>query len=139
MFMLCGLSEMDAHHLRSVQDIGGAVGVLRYQAKLSQIALGQATGLSRMPVYRLEAGQDISLRSFLALLQALKRQLALRPGQAEPLRAADLKATFAHLQAEDDALQELQAFGPKFCNVYRYRFGCRLSKSQNQGRAPPTF
>ena len=92
-----------------------------------------------MPVYRLEAGQDISLRSFLALLQALKRQLALRPGQAEPLRAADLKATFAHLQAEDNALEELQASGSKFCNVYWYHFGCRLSKSQDQGRAPPTF
>ena len=97
------LSEIDMHHLLSLQDIGKAVRILRRQAKLSQTALGQAAGLSRMPVYRLEAGQDISLRSFLALLQALKLQLALRPGPAEPMRAADLKAAFAHLHIEDDA------------------------------------
>ena len=97
------LSEIDTHHLMSLQDVGRAVGALRRQAKLSQSSLGQAAGLSRMPVYRLEAGQDISLRSFLALVQALKLQLALRPGPATPLRAADLKNAFARLHFEDDA------------------------------------
>lgn len=90
------------HQLLSLQDVGRAMGMLRRRARLSQTALGQAAGLSRMPVYRLEAGQDISLRSFLALLQALKLQLALRPAPNEPLRAADLKAVFAHLHADDD-------------------------------------
>lgn len=97
------VSEIDTHHLVSLQEVGKAVSMLRRQAKLSQTALGQAAGLSRMPVYRLEAGQDISLRSFLALLLALKLQLDLRPGPTVPLRAADLKAAFAHLHVEDDA------------------------------------
>ena len=97
------LPEIDTHCLLGLQDVGKAVGLLRKQAKLSQTALGQAAGLSRMPVYRLEAGQDISLRSFLALLQALKLQLSLCPGPTGPLRATDLKAAFAHLHAEDDA------------------------------------
>ncbi|MEP6964365.1 MAG: helix-turn-helix domain-containing protein [Polaromonas sp.] len=95
--------ENALHQLGSLQDLGRAMGLLRRRAKLSQAALGQMAGLSRMPVYRLEAGQDISLRSFLALLQALKLQLALRPAPNEPLRAADLKAAFAHLHADDDA------------------------------------
>lgn len=94
--------EEALHQLVSLQDVGRAMRMLRRRAKLSQAALGQVAGLSRMPVYRLEAGQDISLRSFLALLQALKLQLALRPASTEPLRAADLKAAFAHLHAEDD-------------------------------------
>ncbi len=94
--------EAEHHCLVSLQEVGQAVRALRRQAKLSQTTLGQAAGLSRMPVYRLEAGQDISLRSFLALLQALKLQLALRPGPTGPLRAADLKAAFAHLHGEDD-------------------------------------
>lgn len=97
------LPEADLLHLSSLQEVGQAMKGLRRQAKLSQTTLGQTAGLSRMPVYRLEAGQDISLRSFLALLQALKLQLALRPASAEPLRAADLKAAFAHLHVEDDA------------------------------------
>ena len=89
--------------LTNLQSLGAAFGALRRRAKLSQAALGQAAGLSRMPVYRLESGQDISLRSFLALLQALQLQLALRPADTEPLRANYLKAAFAHLHADPDA------------------------------------
>ena len=87
----------------NLPEMGRSVAALRCQAKLSQTALGERAGLSRMPVYRLEAGRDISLRSFLAILQALKLQLAICPAVNEPLRAADLKAAFAHLNAEDDA------------------------------------
>jgi len=101
--MTNSLPEPDPYQLDNLQEIGSAMGILRRRAKLSQTALGQAAGLSRMPVYRLEAGQDISLRSFLAMLQALKLQLALRPASTEPMRPADLKAAFAHLHTEDDA------------------------------------
>ena len=101
-----GVLEIDpslVHHgLGNLQSLGETFGALRRRAKLSQTALGQAAGLSRMPVYRLEAGQDISLRSFLALLQALQLQLAIRPADTEPLRPGDLKAAFAHLHADDD-------------------------------------
>ena len=86
----------------NLPDIGRSVATLRNKVKLSQTALGELAGLSRMPVYRLEAGQDISLRSFLAILQALKLQLTIGPAANEPLRAADLKAAFAHLHAQDD-------------------------------------
>ena len=89
--------------LGTLQDLGWAVGALRRQAGLSQTAMGRAAGLSRMPVYRLEAGQDISLQSFLALLVALKQELALRPASPEALRPADLMAAFAHLHTDDDA------------------------------------
>ena len=51
------LSEIDTHCLLSLQDVGKAVGLLRKQAKLSQTALSQAAGLSRMLVYRLKAGR----------------------------------------------------------------------------------
>ncbi len=95
-------SVSEHHPLISLQDGGVAVAALRKQAGLSQTALGQAAGLSRMPVYRLEAGRDISLRSFLVLLQALKLQLALRPALGEVLRPADLKAAFAHLHQGGD-------------------------------------
>ena len=87
--------------LGNLQEVGVVIGGMRRQAKLSQTALGQAAGLSRMPVYRLEAGQDISLRSFLAMLQALKLQLALRPTPTEALLPSDLKAAFAHLHSDE--------------------------------------
>lgn len=89
--------------LISLQDLGRAISTLRRQTGLSQTAMGKAAGLSRMPVYRLEAGQDISLRSFLALLTALKHELTLRPASTGVMRPADLKAAFAHLHTDEDA------------------------------------
>jgi len=98
--IVCDDSPLGA--IVSLQDVGRAVGALRRQAGLSQTATGKAAGLSRMPVYRLEAGQDISLRSFLALLTALKYELTLRPATAGAMRPSDLKAAFAHLHADED-------------------------------------
>lgn len=88
--------------LSSVQDLGRAVASLRRQAKLSQTALGQMAGLSRMPVYRLEAGRDISLSSLMAILLALRQQVALQPVPGRALRPQDLRAAFAHLHADAD-------------------------------------
>ena len=96
-------SHLPTNLPNNLPDIAHSVAALRRQAKLSQTALGELAGLSRMPVYRLEAGRDISLRSFLAILQALKLQLSVHPATNKPLRAADLKAAFAHLHTEDDA------------------------------------
>ena len=96
-------SHLPTNLATNLSDIAHSVAALRKKAKLSQTALGELAGLSRMPVYRLEAGQDISLRSFLAILQALKLQLAIHPAANGPLRAADLKAAFEHLHADEDA------------------------------------
>jgi hypothetical protein len=59
-------------------------------------------GLSRMPVYRLEAGQDISLGSYLAMLQALGYSIQLQERSTKPLHINDLARAFAHLHEEAD-------------------------------------
>lgn len=102
--------------IRTPNTLGQQIATLRRQAKLSQTALGAKAGLSRMPVYRMEAGKDISLHSFLALVQALDLAVALRPGGKPPLRTSDLKAAFAHLHRDggmDDIghLADLADFG----------------------------
>jgi transcriptional regulator with XRE-family HTH domain len=86
----------------SLAGIGDAVRAARRARKLSQAALGERAGLSRMPVYRLEAGHDISLTSFLAMLPPLGLALRLDARTSGPLRAADLAQAFAHLQAQDE-------------------------------------
>ena len=73
----------------------------RKTLKLSQTALGQAAGLSRMPVYRIEAGQDISLRTLLSILSALHLDLKLQSMPPGPPSARALQSAFAHLNAED--------------------------------------
>lgn len=91
-----------ASSLASLADVGTAVRTARHKKKLSQTALGQLAGLSRMPVYRLEAGHDVSLASFLAMLPPLGLSLALDLRATGPLRATDLAQAFAHLQAHDE-------------------------------------
>lgn len=95
-------TDASANPSHSPNALAKQIASLRRQAKLSQTALGAKAGLSRMPVYRLEAGKDISLRSFLALVQALDLAVALRPGGTSPLRTSDLKAAFLHLHRDGD-------------------------------------
>lgn len=89
--------------ISSLAEVGAAVRAARRRKKLSQAALGEHAGLSRMPVYRVEAGKDVSLASLLAMLAPLGLALRLDPREAGPLRAADLAQAFAHLQEEPDA------------------------------------
>ena len=94
--------SINLDHNASLQDIGRAVAHLRRQAKLSQTALGQLAGLSRMPVYRVVTGRDISLSSLMAILVALRHNVVLQPRPGTALRPQNLKAAFAHLHADED-------------------------------------
>ncbi|MDM0027667.1 helix-turn-helix domain-containing protein [Variovorax saccharolyticus] len=88
--------------ISSLSELGATIRSARRRKKLSQAALGERAGLSRMPVYRLEAGKDISLASLLAMLAPLGLTLSLDPRESGPLRAADLARAFAHLQEPDE-------------------------------------
>ena len=88
--------------ISSLSEVGAAIRSARRRKKLSQAALGEHAGLSRMPVYRLEAGKDVSLASLLAMLAPLGLALSLDPREPGPLRAADLAKAFAHLQEPDE-------------------------------------
>lgn len=88
--------------ISSLSEVGAAIRGARRRKKLSQAALGEHAGLSRMPVYRLEAGKDVSLASLLAMLPPLGLSLTLDPREPGPLRAADLAKAFAHLQEPDE-------------------------------------
>ena len=85
----------------TLTDIGNAIRLARKSQKLSQTKLGQLAGLSRMPVYRIEAGQDISLRTLLSILAALRLGLQMRPLPQGMPSAQALQSAFAHLHAED--------------------------------------
>lgn len=85
----------------TLSEVGAAIRVARKSLKLSQTGLGQIAGLSRMPVYRIEAGQDISLRTLLSILSALHLDLKLQPMPQGPPSVRALQSAFAHLNAED--------------------------------------
>ena len=85
----------------TLAEVGSVIRTARKTLKLSQTALGQAAGLSRMPVYRIEAGQDISLRTLLSILSALHLDLKMQPVPQGPPSVRALQAAFAHLNAED--------------------------------------
>ena len=63
----------------AVADVCKTIRVARKSQKLTQTELGLRAGLSRMPIYRIEAGQDISLRTLLTLLSALRLDLQMPP------------------------------------------------------------
>ena len=85
----------------TLSEVGAAIRAARKSLKLSQTGLGQIAGLSRMPVYRIEAGQDVSLRTLLSILSALHLDLKLQPRPQGPPSARALQSAFAHLNAED--------------------------------------
>ena len=85
----------------TLAEVGKAIRVARKSQKLSQTALGQMAGLSRMPVYRIEVGQDISLRTLLSILSALHLDLKMQPMRQGVPSAQDLQSAFAHLHVED--------------------------------------
>ncbi len=89
--------------ISTLTETGAAIRAARKSQKLSQTALGQLAGLSRMPVYRIEAGHDISLRTLLTILSALRLDLKMQPmPQGVPSTQA-LQSAFAHLHADEAA------------------------------------
>ena len=86
----------------SLNDVGAAIRQARKSQKLSQTALGQAAGLSRMPVYRIEAGQDVSLRTLLSVLAALRMGLQLQHLPQGVPSVQTLQNAFAHLHQDND-------------------------------------
>ena len=81
-------------------DIGQAVRLARKSQKLSQAQLGEKAGLSRMPIYRIESGHDVSLRTLLSILSALRLGVQLQSLPQGIPTAADLREAFAHLHEE---------------------------------------
>ncbi len=93
------MSSINALSL-TLESVGESIRRARKTQKLSQTALGQKAGLSRMPIYRIESGQDISLRTLLSILAALHLDLQMPPmPQGIPSTQA-LQNAFAHLHAE---------------------------------------
>ena len=87
----------------TLTEVGSAIRAARKSQKLSQTALGQLAGLSRMPVYRIEAGHDISLRTLLTILSALRLDLKMQPMPQGVPSTQTLQSAFAHLHADDSA------------------------------------
>jgi HTH-type transcriptional regulator / antitoxin HipB len=87
----------------TLASIGKTVRNARKAQKLTQAELGQAAGLSRMPVYRIEAGQDVSLRTLLSIASALRLGMQLQPLPQGVPSAQTLQSAFSHLHDEDDA------------------------------------
>ena len=85
----------------TLAQVGSAVRRARTSQKLSQTELGHKAGLSRMPIYRIEAGQDISLRSLLSILSALRLGLQMPTLPQGVPHVQALQKAFAHLHAED--------------------------------------
>lgn len=85
----------------TLADVGKAIRLARKSQKLSQTELGKMAGFSRMPIYRIEAGQDISLRTLLSILSALRLGLQMPPLPQGLPSAQALQSAFAHLHAED--------------------------------------
>lgn len=85
----------------TLSDMGNAIRIARKARKLSQTELGQMAGFSRMPVYRIEAGQDVSLRTLLSVLSALRLGLHMQPLPQGMPSAQALQSAFAHLHSED--------------------------------------
>jgi hypothetical protein len=94
--------SMASQRVIDLRGIGAIVAERRRALGLSQTALGLKAGLSRMPVYRLEAGRDVALSSLLAILAVLETGLTLGPLQHGPLRATNLARAFAHLHVDVD-------------------------------------
>ena len=85
----------------TLAEVGGAIRLARKSQKLSQTRLGEMAGLSRMPIYRIEAGQDISLRTLLSILSALHLGLQMPPLPQGIPSVQALQNAFAHLHSED--------------------------------------
>lgn len=85
----------------TLAEVGKVIRGARKSQNLSQTELGQRAGLSRMPIYRIEAGQDISLRTLLSILSALHLDLQMPPLSSGIPSALALQSAFAHLHTED--------------------------------------
>jgi transcriptional regulator with XRE-family HTH domain len=85
---------------QSLHDIGQCIRRERKAQKLSQTELGHRAKLSRMPIYRIEAGQDISLRALLSIAAALGQGLQFQPLSQGVPSANALHSAFAHLHED---------------------------------------
>lgn len=85
----------------TLSKVGEAIRTERKSQHLSQTELGQRAGLSRMPIYRIETGQDISLRTLLSILSALRLDLQMPPLPGGMPSARALQNAFAHLHDEE--------------------------------------
>ena len=85
----------------TLANVGNTIRAARKSQKLSQTKLGKMAGLSRMPVYRLEAGQDVSLNTLLSILSALRLGLHLSPLPEGVPSVEALHNAFSHLHAEE--------------------------------------
>jgi HTH-type transcriptional regulator/antitoxin HipB len=94
------MSSNNAIH-STLAEVGNEIRLARKSQKLSQTRLGEMAGLSRMPIYRIEAGQDISLRTLLSILSALRLGLQMPPLPQGIPSAQALQNAFAHLHSED--------------------------------------
>ena len=85
----------------TLTDVGTALREARKSRKLTQTALGKMAGVSRMPIYRIEAGQDISLRTLLSILSALRLGVQMEALPEGVPHVKSLQTAFAHLHTED--------------------------------------
>lgn len=88
-----------AYTIRLQDDLGRELRRRREAARLSKSALAQRAGKVREVIYRLEAGEDVTVSSLLAVLAALG--LALRIDEAGLPTMEEVAARFA--ADEDDA------------------------------------
>lgn len=74
--------------IRSPRSLGASVADARRKAGLTQTELSRRTGLRQATISRLELGEGASVKSLLAIMSALRLELALRP-RSEDLPGLD--------------------------------------------------
>jgi transcriptional regulator with XRE-family HTH domain len=86
--------------IRSLQDAGEAVRRLRKAKAMTATRLCEITGLSRDTLHRLERGGDVSLDTFLRVLQGLKCGIELREAGRPTLE--EMRRRFAADEGDDE-------------------------------------
>jgi HTH-type transcriptional regulator / antitoxin HipB len=92
--------QVMAYTIRLQDDLGRQLKRRREAAHLSKAALAQRAGKVREVIYRLEAGEDVTVSSLLAVLAALG--LALRIDEAGLPTMEEVAARFAEDDEEGD-------------------------------------
>lgn len=76
------------HHLQNTEEAGRALRERREAQGMTQAQLAEAAGTTRARLSLLERGQaNVSLRSYLRLVQALGAMLVLEPASERPTLA----------------------------------------------------
>lgn len=87
--------------IRLPQDLGVAIKSARQSLKLKAIDIASHAGRSRDVLHRLEAGEDVTVSSLLAILNAMG--LVLRLERAGLPTLQEMSERFADLDEDDDA------------------------------------